>query len=445
MEKRDPLHDTQATKRHRWITLGLVAGIWAWGLARHADPSGVLRRIPWGWFLAYTFLSLAIVAAMYLSAARDSRERLQRRRRIVVAAVAACVAIIVCEIPVLFGWIDYRAVFATDGLSTIYNPRYRLDRELIGLHEPHDRFQGLADGDLVHRLGIETDRRYEIDVRWDANGFRNSEDVDQADVVLIGDSYLEAVLVSWDQTVTARLAQALGRPVLNLGHGGFGPQQQLAALRRFGFPARPKTIVWFFYEGNDLENYRVYEAIQADWDGWVTREHGFLKRTFTRNAGLALGRLLTSSPSNSDRAAARSAILIPPAARAGETIYFGYRCEPLSLAEQAALSGTLQVLATANAECRDRGIRLVLAFVPVKWRVYRELVRPLDASELATWRTSDLNQRLGQWAAGENIHFADLTQPLSIAALDDLVYYLDDAHWTGAGHACVASALGRQL
>jgi hypothetical protein len=423
----------------------MIAGVWTWALVRHNDPAGVFRRIPWAWFVVYVALSIAIAVGMYLRAARDSRQRLVRRRRIVVATVATCLAILICEIPVWLGWIDYRAVFATDGLSTIYNPRYRLDRELIGLHQPHDHFQGQATGDLVDRLGIQTLRRYDIDVRWDARGFRNAEDLDRADVVLLGDSYLESVLVPWKQTVASRLAAAFERPVLNLGHGGFGPQQQLAALVRFGFPAQPKAVVWFFYEGNDLENFRVYEAIQADWDGWVAREHGFLKRTFVRNAALALARLTTSTAVDPDRAASRAATIAPPAAQHGETMYFGYRCEPLTAAQESTLRSTQNVLAKANAQCKERDLRFVVVFVPTKWRVYRDLVKPKPESEIANWKANDLDKRLAQWAARESIPFLDLTPPLVRAAQDDLVYFLDDAHWTSAGQACVAEELGDVL
>ena len=382
---------------------------------------------------------------MYVFAARDPNNRLHRRRGVLVATIAICLAILACELPVILGWIDYRAVFATDGLSTIYNPRYRLDRELIGLHEAHDQFHGQAAGDLVHRLDVPTDRRYEIDVHWDVRGFRNAEDLDQADVVLLGDSYLEAVLVPWEQTVTARLSAALERPVLNLGHGGFGPQQQLAALRRFGFPANPKAVVWFFYEGNDLDNYRVYDAIQADWEGWVAREHGLLKRTFVRNAGLALGRTVTSSPGDPNRAAARAATIASPAAQHGDTMYFGYRCQPLTIAEERALHGTQQSLAKANAECRERGIQFIVAFVPTKWRVYRDSVRFDIGSELQSWGTSDLNSQLGHGCAASGIAYLDLTDPLARASRISLTYFLDDAHWTPAAHACVADALGDVL
>lgn len=376
------------------------------------------------------------------------------RFRIAAVASASLVALALCEIPAVFGWLDYRTVLATDGISTLYNPRYRLDRELIGIHVPHERFTGEVPGDLVERLDIDTDRRYEVDVVWDGNGFRNGDpgdpQIEAADVIVLGDSYAEAVLVPFDKTFVAllrtRRAGDNGHRVLSLAHGGYGPQQEWAAMRRFGFAAKPKTVVWMFYEGNDLANAAAYDAIQADWDGWVSREHGFLKRSLVRNAIVKLADWSTSPRHNPAVSASRAATLRVPGEHGGETMYFGYRAEPLTRAEQATLAKTQKLWLTAADELRSQGIRLVLVFVPTKWRVYRSLVEPGEDSKLGQWLVSDLNEAIGRWAAANKLEFLDLTPSLTdTAAGGELVYFLDDAHWTSAGHAVVAEALRSKL
>lgn len=87
---------------------------------------------------------------------------------------------------------------------------------------------------------------------------------------------------------------------------------------------------------------------------------------------------------------------------------------------------------------------MMLVFVPTKWRVYRDLVEPLDGAELARWQISDLNESLAAWCAAEKIDYIDLTAELiDVASSGEQVYFLDDAHWTSAGHAAAAAAISR--
>ncbi len=399
-----------------------------------------------GRFVLLVLVSLGVLGLAYVLATNEPAERRVRKFRLAAAALSTLLGVALCEIPVLFGWLDYRTVLATDGVSTLYNPRYRLDRELIGIHVPHEHFSGEVPGDLVDRLDIETDRKYAVDVAWDANGFRNGApgdvQIESADVVVLGDSYAEAVLVPFEETVVARLSRSLARPVLNLAHGGYGPQQQWAAMRRFGFGAQPKTVVWMFYEGNDLANAAAYDGIRADWDGWLRREHGFFRRSFVRNAALAFANWSTTTPRNPAIARSRAGRLRNVGDRDGQTMYFGYRCEPLPPAERATLAKTQSLWLAAAKETRAHDIRIVLVFVPTKWRVYRDLVVPVDGSTIGEWRASDLNGLLVRWCASHEIDYVDLTPGLVAAAnRGELVYFPDDAHWTAAGNAVVAEIL----
>jgi hypothetical protein len=124
-------------------------------------------------------------------------------------------------------------------------------------------------------------------------------------------------------------------------------------------------------------------------------------------------------------------------------MYFGYRCPPQSDYELQGLRMTRDVLQDAARDCQARGIRLVVAFVPAKWRVYAPLVRIDDGAELLQWDVTDLNRRLLDGIEDvEAIEYVDLTEPLAEAARrGELVYALDDAHWTAAGHAVVTERL----
>ena len=89
----------------------------------------------------------------------------------------------------------------------------------------------------------------------DRYGFNNSDTVwdKPINVMLIGDSYAEGQCV--DQALN--IASVMSRGGINtasLGMGGSGPLTELAIFRNIASFFRPPTILWLFFEGNDLED-----------------------------------------------------------------------------------------------------------------------------------------------------------------------------------------------
>lgn len=87
----------------------------------------------------------------------------------------------------------------------------------------------------------------------DRFGFDNPDDVwdgGSPDVAVIGDSYTAGVCVERDETIPARLRASFS--LIDLGTSGAGPLQELAILREYVAPLRPRTVLWIYYEGNDL-------------------------------------------------------------------------------------------------------------------------------------------------------------------------------------------------
>ena len=68
---------------------------------------------------------------------------------------------------------------------------------------------------------------------------------------MIGDSFVQGNCVGAEENIAARLRQG-GTTVLNLGVDGSGPLVELAVFREFAEALQPDTVVWFYYEGNDL-------------------------------------------------------------------------------------------------------------------------------------------------------------------------------------------------
>ena len=89
----------------------------------------------------------------------------------------------------------------------------------------------------------------------DEHGFHNHKglyDTDSLDYVLIGDSFTQGACVKREENIAGRLMKT-GSKVLNLGILNSGPLNQLAILKEYAKPLKPKAVLWFFYEGNDHE------------------------------------------------------------------------------------------------------------------------------------------------------------------------------------------------
>jgi hypothetical protein len=351
------------------------------------------------------------------------------------------------ELPSLLGLIDYRKVISASEsvrFTTVKpwnNPSNRLDRELIHIYRPHQKVVGETPGDLVHWLGIHTDRRYKIDIEYDGNGFRNDRDIAQAPVVVIGDSFVEAGLVQKSELLTSGLARLLQVEVANLGQSGYGPQQELIALRRFGLSLQPKLVLWFFFEGNDLLDVPRYERTVRSWDEIMKERDSLKERSFTNNALLALAGLTTPKlRADSDEARKRSGRFMRGPEES--TIYFAYAGTPLSQNDLTSLETVKGCLLQARELCESAGAELMLVYVPTKYRVYRDLCEFPDDGYGKTWQLNDLPSRFEDWSKAQAIPYIDLTAPLKeSASKGELVYFSDDGHWNARGHEVVTRAI----
>ena len=371
-------------------------------------------------------------------------------RRALVVALSLAATLVLLEIPAYFRWIDWSGVVGMPHavrfthLKPWDNPANVRDEELLYRHRPLLRFTGETPGDLVDLYGIATDRRYRVDVAYDENGFRNPADRTRADVVLIGDSFVEAGLVPLEETVAARLERSLAVPVENLGCSGYGPQQERIVLERYGLPMQPKSVVWFFFEGNDLLDVPRYDEARrtGGQDPGRTR---FLARSLVANLARRVGLLLSRRPGeDASEARERRAFLRSGSDRTA--LYFAFAAGPLTGADRASLVRAQETIRTAAERARGAGARFLLAFVPTKFRVHEGLLELDAASRLSTWRTNELPQLLASFTAEAGIEWIDLTPPLRAAAgKGELTYFPDDGHWSPRGHAVVAAAIEERL
>ena len=92
---------------------------------------------------------------------------------------------------------------------------------------------------------------------------------------------VEGMTISDAAIATSVLSRLQGKVVANLGQYGYGPQQEFAVLQRYALPLEPRTVIWMFFEGNDLSDAADYRELQQHPPGFW---NFFVQRSFTRFA-----------------------------------------------------------------------------------------------------------------------------------------------------------------
>lgn len=88
----------------------------------------------------------------------------------------------------------------------------------------------------------------------DQYGFNNARDIwgkGSAEIVTLGDSFVQGWCVHPDENFVAVIRKRHPATV-NLGMEGGGPLTMLATLKEYAPIVRPRVVLWFYYEGNDL-------------------------------------------------------------------------------------------------------------------------------------------------------------------------------------------------
>ncbi len=114
--------------------------------------------------------------------------------------------------------------------------------------------------------------------RWacyesDEHGFRNPLGLyrpGRVDIAAIGDSFVHGACVSCEEELVSRIRSTYPQTI-NLGYASQGPLCKLAVLTEYALPLKPKVVLWFHYEGNDLRdlqeeaNTDLLRYLQADY------------------------------------------------------------------------------------------------------------------------------------------------------------------------------------
>jgi hypothetical protein len=230
------------------------------------------------------------------------------------------------------------------------------------------------------------------------------------------------------------LARRKGK-ALNLGMSGNGPLLELAALKEYLPAARPRTVVWFFYRGNDLGDLEREKSnpILARY-----LEPGFSQRLPERQAEIdgRLRRWLEAQGAR--RTSAQMAELIDGETSSLERLVgfltlAGLRRDlfPAPARYDFALLG--RVLADARRVVAGWGGRLVFVYLPDHVAV----------PDLPAAARADRDRTL---AVVRDLHvpLIDVEAELRTERRADL-FYNSTSHYSERGNALVAEAVARGL
>ena len=382
----------------------------------------------------------------------SSVPRQEIRNQFVLMTIALGVALLLIELPAVMKLIDYRRTFSVTGSLLGEEPGYLPDSELVAKPAPYRSVKmEFSRGNIGEVLCLPPHPAEPFQLTYDKNGFRNDEDLTRADIAVIGDSYVESPMLPNSMLATTRLAKIMQQTVANLGQSGYGPQQELAVLKRYALPLHPKSLVWVFYEGNDLRDAERYadriSFLKTNWDAVDT----IWNRSFTRNSLTWLTNVIQGcTPVHAAKDLITRAVVEGPEQKK-QLIYLKGRSSSVGLTKQEldALNTSVAAIAEAYRLVRDDGGRVLVVFAPTAFRVYHDIADFREAGEdVPQWDLNDLPDRLRRMISeiSPDIDYLDLTSALKNAAKrNTLVFFADDTHWSNDGHQVVSEAIAEAL
>lgn len=426
----------------------LRAVLWLAPAALHWAVLVFIARIPTAGAIRLTnvlfVLALPVTYGAMLAAVRSS----SRPRRAVLRAIAMTLGVILAlgllELTAAAGLVHWELFFMS---LRGEEQHYLFDAELGFRHTPSTRWSGRRQSDVENAWGLPASASDPITVTYDLRGYRNTTQLAQADIILIGDSYVEGDYVSDDQIVSRFLQARIGQPVANLGVAGYGTAQELIVLKRDGMPLQPRIVIWFFFEGNDLYNDQEFENTllsprEVRARRW-TEKHGWWRRSLIRNVHTQLRLML--HPLVPSQCPHFGILAVGP--HRGKRVLFGREAAfPWTDFERGRWERARETLREAVRSTREHNIHLLLVYVPIKFRVYRDFVEVPPQSEIRDWKLWPLPDLFAQFCRAEGLACLDLTGLLRGSVHDgNMPYVPADSHWSPEGHQLIAQRLEEVL
>jgi hypothetical protein len=450
-----------------WIIPGNVAYLIAQN--RHV----LLGRYSLGRLTIALFLIPIAVASLYLTWA-DEKNQKERKFKVLAITISVIFSLIVMDI----------------AARLMTRPK-RYVEEKTYIHRPQNTVQTGTARDIPEEAFLypKTPPGYpdiEFTLTTDKRGFRNTSDLEKYDIVVIGDSFAEGSRVTDEDAWPALLARNTNLKTYNLGMSSGHPGTYFQTLEKFAPELSPKIVVCLLYEGNDFRdgNYRPKDTVPD-------KIEDYFKNSPVRNALKSLLIRCFGSTADTETNAADPSRTAPDQPAPGETgplswlpvavpagpdgKYYAFKIKSLLehfVAKDAFLKSkgtqkTFAALRDIKKLCREKGIRLIIAYAPDKPHLLLPLIaETVSPEQLHAFmalgqknlppaeklveallaRQNIQESAVREFCRTESIEFLSLTSPLRQATAEgNQTYFTYDQHWTPIGHKIAAQAISKQI
>lgn len=289
-------------------------------------------------------------------------------------------------------------------------------------------------------------------------------------ILLLGDSFVEAMQVPIESTFARKLEAALTQPnapveVLSMGVSGYGTASQYLWYRANGSAYKPDVVLLSFYPGNDVRNNSptLEPNLQPQYgaDGTLERVNGG-KGGGGEPRGL-LGRsqayryfrklLLTRQPAMAERLANlgllnRAALRPVPLVEGVPVDYWVYAAEPPAEWQQAWKHTESLLDALRQAVAAD-GAKLVVMVVTAREQIYpadwEQLLNTYPAMREVAWDVNGPERHVLDWCARTGVACIQLSPTFLTQRDQERLHFHFDGHWTAAGHTLAAQTVANYL
>jgi hypothetical protein len=287
----------------------------------------------------------------------------------------------------------------------------------------------------------------------DSNGFRSDVELRDADVVLVGDSFIVATGVTQADMPSRALAGLTGKKIANIAFPGNAHDYEDRLARYQDVYRADAQIFVFYFEGNDYSNQGDQVAKQS-WAGRFIsfyykledRKTQYLRLIYPKDqVFFRLIRRIGNNATHGIETLIRNALGEPlPDEPTGPAVLTkpiaGQEVGFLSIYKERSQTAAVDTYIMTNEQVLPR-IKGVF-FIPTKFRVY--------AGMLGENVTGEAIEILKRGYAPKGIPVHDLTPVLteeSQRALADnqFVYWRDDSHWNGRGIAAAMKLVAEQV
>jgi hypothetical protein len=421
----------------------------------------------------FTWMLLLIpvsIAALYLTWSNEKNER-QRQFKVIAISVSIIIS-----------------VLAVDVFARLINPKRYVKQEHYYHRVPntidHGAFQDVPEKAFAYPVMRPGYPDIEYTLTVDKRGFRNKTDLEEYDLVILGDSFAEGSGVSDDQVLAVLLAQKAGQTVYNLGMAAGHPGKYLETLKRFVRELSPRVVICLLFEGNDfrddnferedtfgrrLSNYFKSSPIRLSLENLLICYFGASQTISQASIGQDGDDKGFSCP-------AESLSWMPVAIPDGpDARYYTFQVKKLlalfverdDFLKSEGCQKTFESLQQIKKICNENNIRFIVAYDPDKPHVLLPLIKDKITSEqlhafMALGKRNlppvkelmdEVFARLDvqesaveEFCRQQSIEFVSLTEPLRQKISEgQQAYFTYDQHWTPIGHEVAANTLYQYL